>query len=136
MLKNDVKVEKTLFRFAHTRKTLYFCIVFFIVLDLRLTRLEQGVAPFFIPQPLLSLFFSSESERWGIFSDWTARKVELDLSKILGEGEYVAEVFRDGPNADMLGEDYIREVVAVPASRKVVADMAPAGGYVMKITKK
>ena len=72
----------------------------------------------------------------GIFSDWTARKVELDLSKILGEGEYVAEVFRDGPNADMLGEDYIREVVAVPASRKVVADMAPAGGYVMKITKK
>ena len=72
----------------------------------------------------------------GIFSDWTARKVELDLSKILGEGDYVAEVFRDGPNADMLGEDYIREVVALPASRKVVADMAPAGGYVMKITKK
>ena len=72
----------------------------------------------------------------GIFSDWTARKVELDLSKILGEGEYVADVFRDGPNADMLGEDYIREVVTVPTSRKVVADMAPAGGYVMKITKK
>ena len=72
----------------------------------------------------------------GIFSDWTARKVELDLSKILGEGEYVAELFRDGPNADMLGEDYIREVVVVPASRKVVADMAPAGGCVMKITKK
>ena len=72
----------------------------------------------------------------GVFSDWTARKVELDLSKILGEGNYVAEVFRDGPNADMLGEDYVREVVEVPASRKVVADMAPAGGYVMKITKK
>ena len=77
-------------------------------------------------------------ETWyvGVFSDWTARKVELDLSKILGEGNYVAEVFRDGPNADMLGEDYVREVVEVPVSRKVVADMAPAGGYVMKITKK
>ena len=72
----------------------------------------------------------------GVFSDWTARKVELDLSKILGEGDYTAEVFRDGPNADMLGEDYVREVVALPTSRKVVADMAPAGGYVMKITKK
>ena len=72
----------------------------------------------------------------GVFSDWAARKVELDLSKILGEGNYVAEVFRDGPNADKLGEDYAREVVAVPTSRKVVADMAPAGGYVMKITKK
>ena len=72
----------------------------------------------------------------GVVNDWTARKIELDLSKILGEGEYVAEVFRDGMNADKLGEDYIREVVAVPASRKVVAEMAPAGGYVMKITKK
>ena len=72
----------------------------------------------------------------GVANDWTARKVELDLSKILGEGEYVAEVFRDGVNADRLGEDYIHEVVALPASRKVVADMAPAGGYVLKITKK
>ena len=72
----------------------------------------------------------------GVFSDWTARKVELDLSKILGEGKYVAEIFRDGVNADNLGEDYIHETIVVPASRKVVADMAPAGGYVMKITKK
>jgi alpha-glucosidase len=72
----------------------------------------------------------------GVMSDWTARKVELDLSKILGEGDYVAEVYRDGPNACELGEDYVREMVDVPASRKVVADMAPAGGYVMKITKK
>ena len=72
----------------------------------------------------------------GVANDWTARKVELDLSKILGEGEYVAEVFRDGVNADRLGEDYIHEVVTLPASRKVVADMAPAGGYVLKIAKK
>ena len=72
----------------------------------------------------------------GVMNDWTARKVEVDLSKILGEGNYTAEVFRDGVNADRLGEDYIREVVALPASRKVVADMAPAGGYVVKITKK
>ena len=69
----------------------------------------------------------------GVMNDWTARKVELDLSKILGEGEYVAEVFRDGVNADMLGEDYIHETVAVPESRKMVADMAPAGGYVLKL---
>ena len=72
----------------------------------------------------------------GVVNDWTARKVELDLSKILGEGDYVAEVFRDGMNADKLGEDYIHELITVPASRKVVADMAPAGGYVIKITKK
>ena len=69
----------------------------------------------------------------GVMNDWTARKVELDLSKILGEGEYVAEVFRDGVNADMLGEDYIHETVTVPESRKMVADMAPAGGFVLKL---
>lgn len=69
-------------------------------------------------------------------NDWTARKVEVDLSKILGEGDYIAEVFRDGVNADQLGEDYIHEVVAVPASRKMVVDMAPAGGYVLKIVSK
>ncbi len=72
----------------------------------------------------------------GVMSDWTARKVELDLSKFLGEGNYVAEVFRDGVNADKLGEDYIHETIAVPASRKMIADMAPGGGYVMKITKR
>ena len=72
----------------------------------------------------------------GVMNDWTARKVEVDLSKILGEGDYVAEMFRDGVNADQLGEDYIHEIVAVPATRKMVADMAPAGGYVLKITKK
>ena len=72
----------------------------------------------------------------GVMGDWTPRKVELDLSKILGEGNYMAEVFRDGLNADRLGEDYIHETVKVPASRKMVADLAPAGGYVLKITKR
>ena len=72
----------------------------------------------------------------GVMGDWSPRKVELDLSKILGEGNYMAEVFRDGLNADRLGEDYIHETVKVPASRKMVADLAPAGGYVLKITKK
>ena len=72
----------------------------------------------------------------GVMSDWEARKVEVDLSKILGEGNFTAEVFRDGPNACELGEDYVHETITIPASRKVVADMAPAGGYVLKITKK
>ena len=72
----------------------------------------------------------------GVMNDWTARNVELDLSKILGEGEYVAEVFRDGVNADRLAEDYIHETIAIPASHKLVAEMASGGGYVVKITRK
>jgi alpha-glucosidase len=72
----------------------------------------------------------------GVMNDWTARSVELDLSKILGEGEYVAEVFRDGVNADRLAEDYIHETIVVSASHKLVAEMASGGGYVVKITRK
>ncbi|MBR4849396.1 MAG: glycoside hydrolase family 97 protein [Alistipes sp.] len=72
----------------------------------------------------------------GVMSDWTARKVELDLSKILGEGDYVAEVYRDGVNADLLGEDYIHETISIPASRKLVAEMVSGGGYVVKISKR
>ena len=79
-----------------------------------------------------------KGEVWyvGVMNDWTARNVELDLSNILGEGEYVAEVFRDGVNADRLAEDYIHETIAIPASRKLVAEMVSGGGYVVKITKK
>lgn len=72
----------------------------------------------------------------GVMNDWTARNVELDLSKILGEGEYVAEVFRDGVNADRLAEDYVHETMAIPASRKLVAEMVSGGGYVVKISKR
>ena len=72
----------------------------------------------------------------GVMSDWSARTVELDLTEILGEGSYTAEVFRDGANADKLGEDYVHEIIAVPASRKISAAMAPAGGFVLKITKR
>ncbi len=69
----------------------------------------------------------------GVMNDWTARDVELDLSKILGEGKYTAEVFRDGANADKLGEDYIHETITISNSHKVVAPMASGGGYVIRI---
>ncbi len=72
----------------------------------------------------------------GVMGDWTARKVELDLSKLIGEGDYIAEVFRDGINADRLAEDYIHETITIPANRKIEVNLAPAGGYVMKITKR
>ncbi len=71
----------------------------------------------------------------GVMNDWTARDVELDLSKILGEGNHKAEVFRDGVNADQLGEDYIHETITLSGSCKVVAKMASGGGYVLKIKK-
>lgn len=68
----------------------------------------------------------------GGLTDWTARKVEIDLS-FLGEGNYTAELFRDGINADRVAKDYKREIVSIPANKKMTVKMAPGGGFVMRI---
>ena len=52
MLNNVLNVPKTIGYTCDSKKCPYICIVFFIVLDLRLTkRLGQGVDPFFLPLP-------------------------------------------------------------------------------------
>lgn len=71
----------------------------------------------------------------GSLTDWAARSLELDFS-FLGEGSFKAEVFRDGINADRMATDYVKEVIDIPSDRKLKINMAPGGGYVMRITKK
>ena len=71
----------------------------------------------------------------GALTNWDARELTLDLS-FLGEGDYQIEFFRDGINADRAGSDYKREVMSVPANRKLNVKMAPGGGYLAKITKR
>lgn len=71
----------------------------------------------------------------GALTNWDARSLELDLS-FLGKGSFKAEVFRDGMNADRIASDYVKEVIYIPSDKKIKIDMAPGGGYVMRITKK
>lgn len=71
----------------------------------------------------------------GAMTDWNRRKLPLDLS-FLGEGEFMIEVFRDGANADKAARDYVKETMAVPASRKIDAEMAPGGGFAARIYRK
>lgn len=71
----------------------------------------------------------------GAMTDWNARDLELDLS-FLGDGDFEMTVYRDGINADRAARDYVKETVAVPASRKVSVHMAPGGGYAAVIVKK
>lgn len=70
----------------------------------------------------------------GGLTDWNARDVEVDLS-FLGEGEFNAEIFKDGINADRVGKDYKREVIRVSTDKKLKLHMAPGGGFVVRITK-
>ncbi|TZF83567.1 glycoside hydrolase family 97 protein [Pedobacter sp. BS3] len=68
----------------------------------------------------------------GALTNWDSRDTELDLS-FLGKGNYKAEVFRDGVNADREASDYKHEVIDVPQNRKLKISMAPGGGYVARI---
>lgn len=73
-------------------------------------------------------------DKWyvGALTDWDARSLELDLS-FLGEGNFRGEIFKDGVNADRAARDYKKEVIDIPANRKLPVSMAPGGGYVIKI---
>ena len=64
----------------------------------------------------------------GALTSWTARDLEIDLSW-LGAGDYVADMFRDGPNADRAGVDYARDKRPMTATDKLKIHLAPGGGF-------
>lgn len=70
----------------------------------------------------------------GATTNWTARELDLDLS-FLGEGNYKAEVFRDGINADKNATDFVHETIDIPANKQLKIKMAPGGGYTARIYK-
>lgn len=71
----------------------------------------------------------------GSMTNWDARSLTLDVS-FIGEGNFEAEIFRDGINADRVASDYKKEIIDIPLDRKIPIKMAPGGGYVAKIYKK
>jgi alpha-glucosidase len=70
----------------------------------------------------------------GSMTNWTRRDITLDLS-FLPDGNYKVEVFKDGINADRAARDYKKEVINLPADKKLNIKLAPGGGYAAKITK-
>lgn len=71
----------------------------------------------------------------GALTNWDKRELELDFS-FLGDGNFEAEIFKDGVNADKVARDYKKETIQIPANKKLKIAMAPGGGYAMKIRKK
>lgn len=70
----------------------------------------------------------------GGLASWDGRKVSLPLD-FLGNGRYTAEIFRDGPNAAKRGEDYTRETLGVDKATLLEIEMAPGGGFAIRISK-
>jgi alpha-glucosidase len=70
----------------------------------------------------------------GSLNNWNARRLDLDLS-FLGEGNFKAEVFKDGINANRVARDYKKEIIDIQSDKQLVVDLASGGGFVMKITR-
>lgn len=71
----------------------------------------------------------------GSLTNWEARTLEVDLS-FLGTGEWKAEIFNDGSNANRLATDYKKTIIDIPTSRKLTINMVQGGGCVLKISKR
>ena len=66
---------------------------------------------------------------------WDGASFDLDTA-FLGEGEWTAEVFEDGANADRAPQDYVHRTLKVTAGLKVPVKMAPGGGFTVRFSKK
>jgi alpha-glucosidase len=68
----------------------------------------------------------------GAMTNWTKRSQIVDFS-FLGAGNYEAEVFSDGLNADKEATDYKREIIRLTAGDKQEITMYPGGGWTARI---
>jgi alpha-glucosidase len=71
----------------------------------------------------------------GAMTNWSPRELTIDLS-FLGAGDYTAEVFRDGINADRDATDYKKEVIQVKAVDQLKVKLMDGGGWVARIEKR
>jgi alpha-glucosidase len=68
----------------------------------------------------------------GAMTNWTPRALDLDLS-FLGAGEFTAQIYSDGINADKYGSDYRKTVRQVSMKDRLTLVLAPGGGWAARI---
>jgi alpha-glucosidase len=70
----------------------------------------------------------------GGISNWTGRSLTLHFD-FLGAGTYHAEIFTDGPNANRVGNDYVRSERRIVKGDELQIDMANGGGFAIRLSK-
>jgi alpha-glucosidase len=68
----------------------------------------------------------------GGLTNWSPREMSVDLS-FLGEGNYKAEIFKDGINAEKDPTDYKREIVNVSSKDTLKFQLSNGGGYAIRL---
>jgi alpha-glucosidase len=76
-----------------------------------------------------------KNDTWftGAMSNWDPHELTLDLS-FLPAGNYTAEIFKDGVNADRQATDYKKEIVKITSGEKIKIQLASGGGWVARIS--
>jgi alpha-glucosidase len=77
-----------------------------------------------------------KGETWfvGAMTDWSPREIAIDLS-FLESGNYRAEIFSDGINADRDATDYRKEVINVKKGDRLHVKLMNGGGWAARIEK-
>ena len=70
----------------------------------------------------------------GAMTDWDPRELTLDFA-FLPRGNYEAEIFRDGINADRDATDYKKEIVKIDSGDKIKIKMSAGGGWAAILRK-
>ncbi|QMU30765.1 glycoside hydrolase family 97 protein [Adhaeribacter radiodurans] len=71
----------------------------------------------------------------GGMTDWTNRQFTVNLD-FLPAGTYEATICEDGVNADRYASDYILRTQTVSNTSSLPINMAPGGGYLVRLRKK
>jgi alpha-glucosidase len=77
-----------------------------------------------------------KGEIWyvGVMTNWSPRELILDFS-FLDDGNYKAEIFSDGINADRDATDYKKEVVNIKKGDKLTVELMNGGGWAARLEK-
>jgi alpha-glucosidase len=70
----------------------------------------------------------------GAMTNWTPRELTIDFS-FLDNGNYRAEIFKDGINADRDATDYKKEVADIKKGDKLTVKLMNGGGWVARLEK-
>lgn len=75
-----------------------------------------------------------KNDTWyvGAMSNWEAKDITIDCS-FLKDGQYEAEIFKDGLNADRDAADYKKEVIKVSAASRLTIHLSNGGGWAARI---
>lgn len=70
----------------------------------------------------------------GAMTNWTPRELTIDFS-FLDNGNYKAEIFSDGINADRDATDYKKEIINVKKGDKLTVKLMNGGGWAARLEK-